>query len=221
MRKNQFWRDSCGDAVVEATILFPIIIMGFSAIVLISIYLPQRAILQEAAQVAATAIATARSDTWINFDSNGNYVRQNSQPNIYVKVFQNAFTAGNANHGAADSIVRTVSSRNILPDHSRAFIGPAVVSDFKFQNLFVYQEVVVTVSQTIRMPVNLSFIGFPQTITITQEASAVILDGDEFVRTIDIAKDMILWLDNKLGISDTIKEALSKINSPQIRGIFG
>ena len=35
-----FWKDSRGYAVVEATILFPIIIMTFAGLVLLSMYMP-------------------------------------------------------------------------------------------------------------------------------------------------------------------------------------
>ena len=65
---NCLWRDTRGDAVVEATILFPIIIMIFAGLVLLAMYLPTRAALQRATQYAATAIATERSDTWLRHD---------------------------------------------------------------------------------------------------------------------------------------------------------
>ena len=61
-------RDQRGDAVVEATVLFPIIILICAALVLLSIYLPMRAAMQRSTQLAATAIATQRSDTWLRFD---------------------------------------------------------------------------------------------------------------------------------------------------------
>ena len=49
-------------AVVEATILFPIIMLVFAGLFLLSVYLPTRAILQRATQYAADGIATARSE---------------------------------------------------------------------------------------------------------------------------------------------------------------
>jgi hypothetical protein len=93
--------------------------------------------------------------------------------------------------------------------------------EYEVKNYVIYQEVVVRVKQTIPMPVNLSFIGFPRDLEITQEARAVVQNGDEFVRNIDIAKDMVIWLDNKFNISGGIQEALSKAGDSAIRGIFG
>lgn len=46
-------------AVVEATVLFPIIILICAALVLLSIYLPMRAAMQRSTQLAPSAIATS------------------------------------------------------------------------------------------------------------------------------------------------------------------
>ena len=51
-------RDTRGYAVVEATILFPIMMMIFAGLMLLAVYLPNRAVLQRATQYAATAMAT-------------------------------------------------------------------------------------------------------------------------------------------------------------------
>lgn len=211
---KSFWRDTGGDAlVVEAAILFPILIMIFAALVLVSMYLPQRAILQEAAQVAAVTIATERSDTWVGFDDSATYVRKSSLPNVYVAAVQNVFFNQSIDEAKAESIASIFASKGFIS------AAGSIVVDYQVVNYIIYQEVAVTVTQTIPMPVDLSFIGFPRTITLTQEASAVIQNGDEFVRNIDIAKDMVIWLDKKLGISDSLSGALGKIG--EMGSLFG
>ena len=62
---TKFLADTKAYAVVEATILFPIIMMIFAGLVLLAMYLPTRAVLQQATQYAATALATEQSDTWL------------------------------------------------------------------------------------------------------------------------------------------------------------
>jgi Flp pilus assembly protein TadG len=216
---RRFLRDTRGDSVVvEATILFPIIIMIFAALVMLAMYLPQRVILQEAAQVAAVTIANERSDTWIAFDGNADFIGRGNQPaqrNVYVRAFQNAFPNAGVDEVRAQSIVNNFTATSILSAPGR------VHTELNYRNYLVYQEVIVTVTQTIPMPVNLMFIGFPREVTITQQAVAVILDGDEFVRSIDIATDVIKWIDNKLGVSESLDGALKMINDPRIRGLFG
>jgi hypothetical protein len=194
--------------------------MVFAALVLLAMYMPQRAILQEAAQVAAVAIATERSDTWISFENNGSFRRthESEQRNVYVKAFQDTF--GNSNspeaQNKAQRIVESIAGNNFLP-----IPGTITVKEPIYTNAFFYQEVIVTVEKQISTPVDLSLIGFPTSITLTQEARVVILDGDEFVRTIDIAKDLILWLDNKFDISGNLEGVLDLINDPAIKSIFG
>ena len=216
---RELWRDTRGDSVVvEATILFPIIIMIFAALVLLAMYLPQRAILQESAQVAAVTIATERSDTWIAFDENARFISRSNQPaprNVYVRAVQNAFPNALEDEAKARSIVESIAATGILTAPGNIY------TELRYRNYLVYQEVIVTVTQTIPMPVNLAFIGFPEEITIVQQAVAVILDGDEFVRNIDIAKDLTKWLDNKLGVSESLDEALKLISDPRIKGLFG
>ena len=45
-RRRNLWNNEEGYAVAEATILFPIILMTFAGLVLLSMYLPARAVLQ-------------------------------------------------------------------------------------------------------------------------------------------------------------------------------
>lgn len=210
-RIREFWHDTSGDMVVEATILFPIMIMIFAGLVLLAMYLPQRAMLQEAAQVAAVAIATERSDTWIEFNNNAVYRRAvlTAGDNVYLSAFRRP------DGTKAESIVRNFATRGFVSAPGQ------IVVDYDIKNFVIYQEVIVTVTQNIPMPVNLLFIGFPDNITLTQEARAVVQNGDEFVRNIDIAKDMVLWLDNKFNVSGGLKGALDKAGDSVIRGIFG
>jgi len=203
-----FINDTKGDAVVEAAILFPIIIMIFAALVLTAIYLPQRAILQEAAQIAAVAIATERSDTWMAFSDNGDKLARHNQPrlpNVYVDFFRGVFYNRTAGNSKAQSLVQYLAARGIVRSPG------GIEIEYNVVNYIIYQEVVITVRQTIPMPVNLSFIGFPADLELTQEARAVVQNGDEFVRNLDIAHDLVLWIAEKFGGSETFGGALGKI----------
>ena len=209
-------RDTNGYVVVEAAILFPVIIMIFAALVLLSMYLPQRAVLQEAAQAAAVAIATERGDTWIAFDMNGDRIErynQPRQPNVYADFIRNVFFNRSGGRLKAEGIVETLAAKGFMS----ATDGISI--EYDAINYIIYQEVIVNVSQSIPMPVNLSFIGFPEKITLTQEARAVVQNGDEFTRDVDIAKDMVIWLEKKFGSGETFRGALDKIGD--IGSIFG
>lgn len=183
-----------GYAVVEATILFPVILMAFAGLVLLSMYLPTRAVLQRETQYAATALATVQSDTWLDFDKSSleyYWLDGNHEPaNVYVALLS-AFFKGDAD---AETIVKNLEEHNIT---SRT--GELTVS-CEINNFVVYREIVVTATRTIPIPVNLSIVNFPEEIPVTVSSTAVVQNGEEFVRTIDIAKDFVVYLDKQYGL---------------------
>jgi len=71
-----------------------------------------------------------------------------------------------------------------------------------FCNKIFYKEIVVTASREYPMPVDLSFIGFPETITVTATSTAVVHNSCEFVRNIDIACDFAEFIIDKYGLHD-------------------
>lgn len=191
---KRFWQDESAIAtVVEATILFPIMLMIFAGIVLLSMYLPIRATLQTATQQAATAIATERSDTWLTFDESAMELRfitpalDGRLPNVYASVFR-AFIPESDHVGRAEAIVTQIERNSLTLTAGDLTVESAIV------NFVVYKEVVVTATRTIQSPVNLSFVGFPSEIPITVTSRAVVANGAEFVRNMDMAVDVVLWL---------------------------
>ena len=85
-------------------------------------------------------------------------------------------------------------------------------------NYIVYKEIVVTATRTIPMPVDLSFVGFPSEIPVTVTSTAVVQNGDEFVRNMDIAADFVKYLDQRFGISTSeafvrVKEVIGKLTT--------
>lgn len=199
---KRFINDINGDAIVEATILFPIMIMIFAALVLLAMYLPQRTILQEAAQYTATALATQASDTYVAFDDDGNRIQKTPDISVYVTLM-NGILGNNLDvKDQAEQIAAHMAQNAILP------VSSTVKADLDVINYLVYQKLTVTLTQTIPMPVDLSFIGFPTELVLVQSASAVVQNGDEFVRDIDIAKDMVEWLDKKIGVSEWLEEKI-------------
>lgn len=208
--KKDFWKDTQGDAVVEATILLPIMIMIYAGLVLLAMYLPTRALLQRATQYATTAIATQCSDTWLSFNDREmkyEWVESKSQlDNVYVALFK-AITQKSGGD-EAETIVTKVEGGSFQKLSGELNVQCTVT------NYFIYKEIHVTATRTIPSPVNLSFVGFPKEIPITVTSTAVVQDGDEFARNMDIAVDVVEWLDEKYEISEMfskVGELLGKV----------
>ena len=179
-----------GMAVVEAAIVFPIFIMVFFALFLLSVYLPSRTMLQRATQYAATALATERSDTWLYYDEGGSgyawIANKSDVPNVYMAMV-NSYGSGNkeADRAKAQAIVESVESTGF-------FNPPGILTvEYDVVNYIVYKEIIVTATRSIKMPVNLTFVGFPESIDFTVTSVAVVLNGDEFIRSVDFVVDLL------------------------------
>ena len=207
-----------GSAVVEATFLFPVMFMIFFALVLLAFYLPQRAALQRATQFAATAIATEMSDSWIDYnETDQSFGRYNSydalrigKGGIYETLFKSVFASGI--NGAETTVISLDSREN-----------PPVIENGELKvkcelvNYVIYKEISVTATRSIKVPVDFSLIKFPDTVDITVSSKAVVLNGDEFIRNVDLAASFIKYLGDKYEsvgvIFDKVEKAGNKISS--------
>ena len=213
-RKKSIAGKSDGFAVVEATIVFPIMFMVFFALVMMAIYLPQRAMLQRSTQLAATAIATEMGDTWIYYDEDSlSYERYSSGSQlrwIYSELFS-PNTSASANK--AETIARKVDEKENIPliDSGELTVECEIV------NYIVYREVIVTSTRTIEIPVNFSVIGFPTTLEMSVTAKAVMKDGDGFVRNIDLGTSFLAWLNQQCGGYDM----LDALQSDTVQSLLG
>ena len=178
------------------------IIMVFAGLVLLAMYLPTRAALQQATQYAATAIATERSDTWLRHDPDSmTYyweTERSALGSVYGAVL-GALTGNNRDDADnAEQAVINMEANGVLEPAGELSVEYGVV------NYIVYKEIVVTATRTIPMPVDLSFVGFPSEIPVTVTSTAVVQNGDEFVRNMDLARDLTLFLAEKFNLTDML-----------------
>ena len=204
MSIKRLYRDTEGDAFIEAAILFPVMIMIFAALVLLAAYLPSRAALQRATQYAATAIATECSDTWLSFNNSTMTFHWESNKNNLQNVYAAMFSANSDMEQRGEEITLNIEKQGISAK------AGALDVKCKIMNWFLYKEVVVTAQRVFTVPIKLSFIGFPEVITITVTSRAVVQNGDEFVRNMDLAVEFAQFVVEKLGLNG-ITEAIDSV----------
>ncbi len=210
---KQIYKNENGYAAVEAAILFPIIFMIFFAIIMLSMYLPTRAVLQHATQYTTNVLATENSDTWIKYDENSDeyvYLKKSDLTNVYVSFFGedlagafNNLTSGNSTNKTSQNKAKIIVQKKY--DEAPTFKYGELDVEFTMLNYLIYKEIIVTATNTIPIPLDFSFIGFPKEIKLTVTSIATVQDGDEFLRNIDIAVDVAKTIDDKLGISEMLK----------------
>lgn len=202
-------RTESGFAVVEATILYAILFLTLFMIILISMYLPTKAALQNATQKAATAIALEQSDTWLNYNEDSlvytSETNKSSLDNVYVSLF-NGYDSNDA--AKAKDIVQNALDESLL------YYGGTVDVDYGMVNKVIYKEVVVSATYSVDMPIDLSFIGGGDEIEFTVTSCATVQNGDEFVRNVDIVVDVVKAIDEKYDISskfEGVTDVISKV----------
>ena len=223
--KKSISHNSDGFAVVEATFAFPIMFMIFLALVMLAFYLPQRAMLQRATQFAATAVATEMSDTWVYYDAESLQYRRyddhaalrSGKGGVYVALFNSVFNNNTGGAETAETIIRNVDKKENLPMIANGGLNV----ECELKNYIVYKEIVVTATRSIKVPVDFSVIQFPDTIDLVVTSRAVVANGDEFIRNVDIAVDFIYWVADELDID--LKGIFSNISEAgeNISGLFG
>jgi len=208
---NIFINDRRGDAVIEAAILFPVIIMIFAGLVLLSVYLPTRALLQQATQYAATAIATERSDTWLRHDPDSMEYYFVSDKKELGTVYGSVLGGRTGNKRNDLDNAETMVAK--IADKSLVDISGELEVSFDVVNFVLYKEIIVTASYTIPMPVDLSFVGFASELPITVTSTATVQNGDEFIRNMDIAAGLTSYIAEKYNLDETfdkVSEFLDK-----------
>jgi len=184
---KMFLRDSGGDAVVESAVLFPIVVLIFAALVLVAMYLPVRASLQKSTQLAATAMAVEKGDTWLFFDEKGMEYYWSADPNELK---------GEDCADRSETIVRKTEKSGFNSD-----IGDLTV-EYGITDHIIYTEITVTATREIKLPVDLSIIGFPGKIAFTVSSTAAVQNGDEFVRNMGLTSEFAAYISEKYGLTD-------------------
>jgi hypothetical protein len=180
--------------------------MIFAALVLLAIYMPAKATLQLATQHTAITLATELSDTWLYFDENNMTLSNYDNRSQLVNVYAGLFSARDDISDKGELLVTYIESRSIS---SKA--GELTV-DVSFVNNLLFKEIVVTATREFPMPVNLSFIGFPETVSVSAASTAAVLNGDEFIRNVDIASDFVEYIIDKYNLHN-ITDAISSFGS--------
>ena len=107
-------------------------------------------------------------------------------PNVYAALFRAVF--GGDVQSKGETIVKKLDNQSI------AWRRGDLTVECRVNSFVIYKEISVTATRTIPMPVDLSFVKFPKEIPITVTSTAVVQNGDEFVRNIDLVADFVGYL---------------------------
>lgn len=194
-------KDEQGDVIVEATIVFPVAILVFFALMYAALFVCQGAILQASLEDALIYYKHTNTDTYVSATSSMSF--ENSKDiigasgNLYEKPkYLDPYRhIGSSIRSAVTGKSQNINSRSFesffksVYGHMFFENGENIQITVSEQNFVIYRRVTVKAVQTVSSPVNLAFIGASNSMQISAEATVVVVDGDDLVRDIDFAAD--------------------------------
>ncbi|MBR1702574.1 MAG: hypothetical protein IJ716_11535 [Lachnospiraceae bacterium] len=203
MRKNED-----GLAIVEATILLPFCMIMVIALFYAAIFLCQKANLQANLQNTLIYYKNTYSDSYVTVEKDMKYTVNDtniagtgsgySDPKY---LFPYRFFFMSFNKDEFSTFFKDMCGYMFFDD------GSNVEVTVDKHNYVVYKSIEAKATQTIVPAINLAMVGGTNEMIIEVTGTAVVSDGDEFIRDVDFAIDIIE--DTKVG--EWAKEAVGKV----------
>lgn len=202
-----------GEAVIEATLVYPIVFFVTGFIILFGLYQMQGVLEYSCAQYIANY--TTKLITEPGYENYGE-IDNNDIDFKSVNIFsdeRDKFSAG---------IYRRINYSGVSKDNMKNRLENMVNSSkllkidntdcsVKFKRTILNTTIIVTVKDSIEMPGFLRYIGLDNKWERSVTATAVVTDPAEFIRNFDMAQDAITYVLDKLGLGDKIEPLLEKV----------
>ena len=215
---KQQMNKSSGSAIIEYTIVFPLVLLVFFALFYAGFVLRQRAVLDSAVNrgviYGARLLGDPQYETIVSgvgaggdaLDCENANFNFNSQFDIepYRYVFDFRGTQEKAKVKAMTEEI--IKSNSFLTGNNE----PTVECEYK--NYVFYQEITVKAKQEFPLPEILKLVGVEDKLTLESIAVQSVTDPDEFIRNVDLTIDVIGKIFGKTP-TDAIKGVVDKINT--------
>lgn len=214
---RQFNNDEKGTAIVEATILLPFCIVIIIALFYAAIFLCQKANLQANLQNTLIYYKNTYSDNYIDTQDTIHYSKEGNTYSgegsrfgeikylfpyrAFIELFQKFDSS------KFESFFRQMSGFMFFDDGSNITISPIDGNSY-LKNYLIYKTISAKATQVLTPAISLEMIGLDSTIKIEVSGTVVISDGDEMIREIDLAVDLLE--DTKAG--EAAAKAVAKVS---------
>ena len=209
-------KDESAGAMIENVIVLPLVFIIIFFLLLSSFMMHDRATIEAAAKrgavYAASCISnpnyativgqTGELDLPYTAENNFNFKSVGGNVNAY-----RAFTGGNNMSSAVTTQVEKIIAKTRIPWLPQE----SVDVEYQQKNMFIYQDVTVTVRATYHLPEFFSLIGLETKYTYEATAKTRTTDPDEFIRNADLIVDLITMVDDKL-LDNRLQKVTNKIS---------
>ncbi len=227
---KKIWKSQTGAAmVVEAVIIYPIVLMCLFFLIYVGLIVIQSSVLNSTAQkMAMLAAREVAYPGYLSLSAKDNYgssAVEMTKGSTVKLTFNTQETKIDAyrywgkdplSSGAKDIIRQVITDpkKGIIKTQSLLDLGKIEVN-VSCANYVVTQYVTVTIEQELKDIAVLKYFGI-ETPKMTVRAVAAVNDADEFARNVELAEDAVQWLAKKLGIDlsklrEKVDSALDRI----------
>ena len=217
---RHFFMKEQGNTIVEATIVYPVTIFVFFVLLYASLFLCQRANLQANLEDALIYYKNAGTDTYVSVDdkmrfykegetihAKGNCYEVPGKLNPYRRIGKALGNALGFEEISSDKFSQFFHSSC---GHMFFYTGKNVQVELEsVTDALLYKKITAKATQTLKSPINLAIVGATHKMTIVAKATVVVVDGDDMIRDIDFAGDVIK--DTKFGtaVSEVAGKAMN------------
>ena len=199
-----------GHTIVEATFVYPIVILVFFALFYAALFLYEKANLQASLENALLYYKSEKTDTGVYIleglkEDNGGLIGNGFKTPEYENPYRNVMAAG----GSAIS--------RFIEKEPKAYSMEKFISSFnglngtkietKYEDNLAFKIIAAEGTKNLSTKLNIGLVGGKNAITIQSKAKITVLDSENLIRDIDFAVDLIM--DSKLG--DIIRKGVNKI----------
>ncbi len=209
-------KDEKGLVMIEAAIVFPLMIFMIVALLLLGTFLVQRMNVQRVAQEIANTVAHTLANPLIEIRPVAGKAGVGTPPNTDKPP---AYTIETAIHsqkmdGKQEVLVQNDGLANLYRyvfkfagttnakhmDGYAQYVGSRAeilkgngiqVDAIKVEGFLLGHSVEVAITQTFQFPINMGLLGLDNTFNIAAVGKATVNDPDELIRTVDLIKDKV------------------------------
>lgn len=185
-----------GLAVVEATLLLPFCFIMIIALYYVAIFMCQKANLQANVQNALIYYKNTDSDNFVTASTDMTYGKAEGT----ISAVGSSYQAPGDDY--SNSFPYRFLSFHFSEDNFKSFFrsmvgymffdnGENVQITADSKNYVVYKTITATATQTVTPAISLKMVGGRDSITISATATAVVTNGDDFIRNTDFVVDVV------------------------------
>jgi len=194
-----------GSVVIEVAILYPIVILIILSVFSLAEMWVQENILQTAAQTAAMLCAQQHRDCSFAQGFAGDLAQDFTFVDYGVLRPYRYIHGNHVNETAVSQAILAL----VTDQHS--FDSYVPIINIETKQYFTTKLHIVKLTKTFDFPVSMRFIGFVGTYSMEATGKAIVNDPAEFIRTADLAADILKRCDSALGVSDYLRDLFENV----------